>query len=301
MHLYELCKQLEPTSMDVGQLPDFILGCFRRKSITFCNGLTDEKTIVYWFQSLSFTIDLRLSEASDTPVSQRQGWIADTIWDKENQLLSWQPLSGYQVHTQWPEPARLYVMGNSILEFSPNHSYVEDWRQQSAMGRYLGLKLLYAQHIASGNNVELTGGIIVCGENIAYVQSRLPHVQQQLENYLVQNHLDTITQMTELQTLQISTEIEAYETSVSLGKDIIDYTTQNEKQGTAVDLAGFELIDNTIVQYKTIQGECYRLYYSLDVWQPNHLFSYQSAIHPDTQDWFGLENQHLFYHAKPVY
>ncbi len=45
------------------------------------NGLTDENTIVYWFQSRSFTIDLRLKSQKHTPSTDRQGWIGNTLWD----------------------------------------------------------------------------------------------------------------------------------------------------------------------------------------------------------------------------
>ena len=68
MNLIQLCSKLNASPMEDFTLPSYLLGAFRRKSITFANGLTDEKTIVYWFQSKSFTIDLRLKEANTTPV-----------------------------------------------------------------------------------------------------------------------------------------------------------------------------------------------------------------------------------------
>lgn len=301
MHLYELCEQLSPTDLSVCALPAFILGCFRRKTITFCDGLTDEKTIVYWFQSASFTIDLRLSEPMTTPILQRQGWVADTIWTSQSELLSWRQLSSYQTHIQWAEPARLYAMGNSIFEFSPNHSYVEDWRQQATTGRYLGLKLTHARHIASGQILSLSGGIIVCENSVAYVQSRLPTLQNQLEKYLANHGITTLGELTPDQLAQVAPLIEAYETSVSCSGDIIDYSTQANKQGQPLDLTGFEQSDNQVVQYKTINGEDYCLYFTLDVWQPNYTFAQQSPIHPATQTWLQQETRHLHQHAVPVF
>ena len=141
MNLIELCSKLSATSLSDVSLPAYLLGVFRRKSISFANGLTDEQTIVYWFQSKSFTIDLRLKNAKSTPILERQGWIGDTLWDNDQQQLSWNVTSNYQNHVQWPEPARLHSVGNAIFEFSPSNSYVEDWRQQATRGLYLGLRL----------------------------------------------------------------------------------------------------------------------------------------------------------------
>jgi hypothetical protein len=41
-------------------LPDWMLGWFKRHSISFADGLTDVDTHVCWLQSRNFTIDLRL-------------------------------------------------------------------------------------------------------------------------------------------------------------------------------------------------------------------------------------------------
>ena len=140
MNLLEVIKTLKPTIPQPEIIPDFLYGTFRRKSISFFNGLTDENTIVYWFQSRSFTIDLRLKSQIETAVQERQGWIGNTIWDSTNQLLSWEvkDYANYQNHVQWPEPARLHAIGNCILEFSPSNVYVEDWRQQVQHGLFLG-------------------------------------------------------------------------------------------------------------------------------------------------------------------
>ncbi len=45
-----------------------MLGCFRRRCISFANGESDEQTIVYWFQSRNFTIDLRLQPSAPGPL-----------------------------------------------------------------------------------------------------------------------------------------------------------------------------------------------------------------------------------------
>ncbi len=101
---------------------------------------------MYWFQSKSFTIDLRLKSVTDTPIVERQAWVGYTHSDAQNASLSWELSSNYQNHTQWPEPATLHTIGNCILEFSPSNAYVEDWRQQASTGLFLGLRLVKAVH-----------------------------------------------------------------------------------------------------------------------------------------------------------
>ena len=182
MNLVLLLEQLQPTTLSDIELPQYLMGSFRRKSITFFNGMTDEKTIVYWFQSKSFSIDLRLVDGNNTSIYQRQGWIGDTIWDAKTELLSWHIKHNYQNHVQWPEPAKLYQIGNCILEFSPSNAYVEDWRQQANKGLFLGLRLFQMQHLASQEIITMDGGLIITDQQIAYAQSRLPYHQQQIGN-----------------------------------------------------------------------------------------------------------------------
>lgn len=51
MNLAALLERLPRTSIDGLAFPPNLLGTFRRKSISFCTGATDETTIVYWLQS----------------------------------------------------------------------------------------------------------------------------------------------------------------------------------------------------------------------------------------------------------
>ena len=41
-------------------VPDWILGHYKRYSISYANGMTDLNTQVSWLQSRNFTIDLRM-------------------------------------------------------------------------------------------------------------------------------------------------------------------------------------------------------------------------------------------------
>jgi hypothetical protein len=50
-----------------GGVPDWMLGHFRRRAISFADGRSDERTQVHWLQSRSFTIDLRLAASARQP------------------------------------------------------------------------------------------------------------------------------------------------------------------------------------------------------------------------------------------
>lgn len=296
MNLIELSAELTPTNLATLQLPPALRGAFRRKSISFFNGETDEKTIVYWFQSTSFTIDLRLKDVTQTPILQRQGWLGQTLWDEVDQLLSWQveAHANYQNHIQWPEPAKLHCIGNCILEFSPSNAYVEDWRQQASQGMYLGLRLEKAIHLASNTPVQMDAGLIICGDWVAYAQSRLPQNQQALASYenLAEAHAAGIA----------LEQINQFEVSIGSLTSGVQYSTQNHRLQQPFQLEGFERIsEHQLRQIKDIDGERYALYFTVDMYQPHYQFQTQTATTTASQTWLTQEAEHLLHHAQATY
>ncbi|WP_111895483.1 hypothetical protein [Acinetobacter sp. MB5] len=292
MNLIELCSKLPVTNLTDLALPRYLLGAFRRKSITFANGLTDEKTIVYWFQSKSFTLDLRLKNASTTPILERQGWVGETCWNQEQQLLSWQLSSNYQNHIQWPEPAKLHPIGNAILEFSPSNAYVEDWRQQVSRGLYLGLRLFKIENLEIKQSYAADGGLIICDHFLAFAQSRHPEIQARLNTY------DTLADAFSKQNMSAQ-EIQDYEVSISFDRENIDLSTVTDSVGATIDLENFELLNaETLVQSKVIQGENCRLYFKLDVFQPDFEFSTHTETTTASRHWLQQEQDHLFHATK---
>ena len=277
MNLFETLGQLEPITAATGTVPTYLMGAFRRKSISFYNGLTDENTIVYWFQSKSFTIDLRLNSVTytpiselqassgsthrathNTPVTECQAWVGYTHWDAQNASLSWELSSNYQNHTQWPEPATLHSIGNCILEFSPSNAYVEDWRQQASKGLFLGLRLVKAVHVATQQEISLDGGLIICGEHMAYAQSRLPHIQQNIDTLGILSYVE--------QSPSDLNQIESYEVSVSTQDQLIQYSSCTQTTQQQLILDGFEIVNaETLIQRKLIGGEAYQLKFGVDV------------------------------------
>ena len=292
MNLFEVIKTLKPTIPQPEIIPGFLYGAFRRKSISFYNGLTDENTIVYWFQSHSFTIDLRLKSQTGTAVQERQGWIGNTLWDSANQLLSWdvKDYANYQNHVQWPEPARLHAIGNCILEFSPSNVYVEDWRQQVQHGLFLGLRLQSALDVQSGQTLEMDGGLIICADHLAYALTRLPEVQS------------TVAQM-DLKAVDptVFALLESFEVSIGTDGQAKTYSTCSSETGKAFNLENFEVLnESSLVQHVILDGRDIDLIFELDIYQPDYQFQYTTPTTTQAEIWLKSEQDHLMQHAERV-
>ena len=292
MNLFEVIKTLKPTTTQPEMIPDFLYGAFRRKSISFFNGLTDENTIVYWFQSRSFTIDLRLKSQTGTAVQERQGWIGNTLWDSASQLLSWEvkDYANYQNHVQWPEPAKLHAIGNCILEFSPSHVYVEDWRQQVQRGLFLGLRLQSAIEVQSGQSLEMDGGLIICADHIAYALTRLPEVQS------------TVAQM-DLKAVDptVFALVESFEVSIGTDGQAKTYSTRSSETGKLFNLENFEVLnESSLAQHVILDGRNIDLIFELDIYQPDYQFQYATPTTTQAESWLKSEQGHLMQHAERV-
>ncbi|RJL73371.1 hypothetical protein [Acinetobacter radioresistens] len=292
MNLFEVIKTLKPITSQPEIIPEFLYGAFRRKSISFYNGLTDENTIVYWFQSRSFTIDLRLKSQIGTAVQERQGWIGNTIWDSASQLLSWEvkDYANYQNHVQWPEPARLYVIGNCILEFSPSHVYVEDWRQQVQRGLFLGLRLQSAIEVQSGQTLEMDGGLIICADHIAYALTRLPEVQSAVAQMDFKAVDPTVFAL-----------LESFEVSIGTDAQAKTYSTRTSETGKAFNLENFEVLnESSLIQRVVLDDRKIDLIFELDIYQPDYHFQYTTSTTTQAENWLKSEQDHLMHHAERV-
>lgn len=292
MNLFEVIKTLKPTTPQPEIIPDFLYGAFRRKSISFYNGLTDENTIVYWFQSRSFTIDLRLKSQTGTAVQERQGWIGNTLWDSASQLLSWdvKDYANYQNHVQWPEPARLHAIGNCILEFSPSNVYVEDWRQQVQHGLFLGLRLQSALDVQSGQTLEMDGGLIICADHMAYALTRLPEVQSAVAQMDLKAVDPTVFAL-----------VESFEVSIGADGQAKTYSTRSSETGKAFNLENFEVLNESrLVQHVILDGRDIDLIFELDIYQQDYQFQYATPTTTQAESWLKSEQDHLMQHAERV-
>lgn len=264
-----------------------LLGAFRRKSITFATGATDESTMVYWFQSAGFTIDLRLTQGGATPLTQRQGWIGDTVWDDATQLLSWEIETSYQPRNQWPEPARLHAIGNAVVEFAPSGAYVEDWRQQATDGPLLGLRLTGMLDEITGASVAIDGGLVVAGEHVAFACGRHPDVETRLRSC---DDLD----MALASGAVTPTEVESYEVSVARSGEIVTHSTQPSRVDAAIVGNRFEVEeDGSVALVRQIGGRTCRLRFVVDHFDPACAFGNDTPMTAEATAWMAREREHL--------
>lgn len=199
MHLFELCESTPRRSAP--SVPEWVLGCFRRRSITFFTGAEDASTEVIWLQSRGLTADYRATpprvratslaalrelELSELVALARvEGGFARTRWDGD--LMHWNDWTAFQTHAKWPEPGRLARVGGCMVELAPSGAYVEDWRYQpSPGGPLIGLELIDERDVGSGVVRHRGGGLIVCGEHAGFVRGRPDplHEGDRLEDFV---------------------------------------------------------------------------------------------------------------------
>ncbi len=292
MKVADLLAALPPRPLGTVPFPRHLLGAFRRKSITFCTGLTDEVTPVYWFQSRSFTLDLRLPGLDDTALTARQGWVGDTLWDAQRGEMSWSVARSYQPRNQWPEPARLAFIGNSVLEFAPSGAYVEDWRQLAAPGPLLGLRLHLLREHATGTDHAMDGGLIVAGAHMALARSRLPAIDAALATTPSLDHALA-------QGIISAAQIASYEVSVALDGAHVTHTTIPARHGKRLLQGDFAIeADGQVHQHCTIDSMACTLAYTIDVHEPVFAFVTQTPTTSGGQAWLEAEREHLERNAR---
>ncbi|MDM0114010.1 hypothetical protein QTI66_17790 [Variovorax sp. J22R133] len=186
MHLLELIER--HPRRPAQQVPEWMMGLYRRHCIAFADGSSDIETQVFWLQSRNFSIDLRLprndglvalakpwaaySKAELEVLGNYEGWVAESVWDGAQ--LVWREPTALQLHDRWPEPAPLQRVGNCMVEFAPSGAYVEDWRlQPSAPGPLVGLRLLEEKEMGTGRVLHRGGGLIVSGKHAGLVLGRV--------------------------------------------------------------------------------------------------------------------------------
>lgn len=194
MDLVELCS-LQGTNPPSRGVPVWTLGCFRRRSITFFNGDSDDTTLVLWLQSRGLTGDLRLaagrprvssrealsdlSLADLVALAEVEGGISPTRFDGStlpgaelSGTMHWLDWTAFQVHDKWPEPGDLRRVGDCLIEFAPSGAYVEDWRlQPGGDGPLIGLSLV-EERDEKGKLLHRGGGLVMAGEHALFVRGR---------------------------------------------------------------------------------------------------------------------------------
>ena len=310
MTLQELLKNY-PQQPETS-VPDWMLGCFRRHCISFANGESDTETLVFWFQSCNFTIDLRLPNMSArTPalaltdcspadlqmLASYQGWFAMSEWD--GAMMNWHSETSLQLHNCWPEPAQLHRTGNCMMEFAPSGAYVEDWRlQPSAAGPLVGLQLLEERNMTTGKVEHRGGGLIICGDYAALVRGRARSVKQ-----LAAPLADAVACATPADVADLF----AFETSVARGTLELGYTVQHSTVAgragqplLALHNADWQRDGEHILQTLKQNGEEIELRFAIDVLSARHDFSQCSPMPESAHAWFAREAETLTRYTRPL-
>ena len=302
MHLFELCESKFRRAGP--SVPAWVLGCFRRRSITFYTGLEDVSTEVIWLQSRGLTADYRrtppapratsAAELSELPLTELlalarvEGGFARTRWDGE--LMHWSEWSAFQTHAKWPEPGRLARVGGCMVELAPSGAYVEDWRYQPARGGPLvGLELLDEREAGSDVVLHRGGGLIICGEHAGFVRGRpeplLPDGER-LDDFVRACAGDASA------LARVFSFDAAYGTaSTERGEFTVSFATLPWREGEPLlSLEGFSPPrDGVISQRVEEAGRLIERRFRIDTLEPEFESALGTAVPPATNEWFERE------------
>lgn len=290
-------------------VPEWMLGYYKRRAISFANGDSDVHTHVCWLQSRNFSIDLRLP-LQDRQVSSKalvdysqqelrtlanyEGWEALSEWDGD--ALSWHSETSLQLHNRWPEPAKLNRIGNCMIEFAPSGAYVEDWRlQPSRPGSLIGLRLIEERNLNDNSLRHCGGGLIICGDYAALVLGRAAPV----DTKVTPGSLSTLAAQAVGDIARLAALFN-FETSVAHGSlqegFNIDLSTCPDRLGQfLLPLDGFEYLaeQKQISQRLFIEDvPCQRLF-SIDTLESMIHFDQATGFTSDAQAWFERESSTL--------
>ncbi|MFT6030340.1 MAG: hypothetical protein ACI8O8_002084 [Oleiphilaceae bacterium] len=307
MHLKELIERHQQKAHH--SIPEWMIGCFKRRSISFANGLTDTKTHVFWLQGRNLTIDLRLPLETDqiqkhalhelteeelSQLANYEGWSADTKW--ENDQLSWSGGTSFQIHNRWPEPGILSRIGDCMMEFSPSDAYVEDWRIKSRCpGPLVSLELIEEKDLTTEACRHRGGALIINGDWAGLVLGRYKDISTSSENLQLRDLLKS-----NKANKNFKNEIFNFETSVAEGSlddgFKIRFSTQPGITNSSIfPLEGFE--------FDAKQNEVFQLFnegdhtilrrFSIDTIEPSFLYSESTKWTEGSKSWFEKEEETL--------
>ncbi|WP_017446994.1 hypothetical protein [Gayadomonas joobiniege] len=292
MHLKELFNTDIPGQQSV---PAWMKGAFRRRCISFANGLSDQTTRVFWLQSDGLTIDIRLPElhqqlADDESYAAKldyEAWFAHSCWDQ--QALSWQNGEAFQLVNRWPESAILNRVGNCMIEFAPSGAYVEDWRLLSDQrGPLIGLELLTETNLETGESRPRSGALIINGQMAGLVIGRANPLHHCSASRLIDyyNNLEKHSDKTNLL---------AFETSIAVGNIDTGYTVSHsldvDRLGMPlIELNGFYLADEDgfCIQQLQENGQTIERLFKIDCYYRDFNFSPLSKSTEQAEHWYKL-------------
>jgi len=287
-------------------IPDWMIGCFKRRSISFASGETDIDTHVFWLQGRNLTIDLRLPIESEMVANQSweqcpaealyqlanyEGWSAESTW--EGNQLSWSGGTSFQIHNRWPEPAILSRVGDCMIEASPFESYIEDWRIKSReLGALLSLELISEENLTTGELRHQGGALIINGDWAGLVLGRSSELEldkhTQLRDHVKQGSAD----------IPFLKQVFNFETSVAKGNLTegfnINFSTMPTRVGESLfELDGFEFDEenNEVLQFFKEGVQQIKRRFSIDTIEAEFAYSGTTEWHEKSKKWFDTEQE----------
>lgn len=290
MDLADLCG-LASTSPSSGRVPGWTLGCFKRRSITFFNGESDDSTLVLWLQARGLTADLRLAADRPRPSSREalaelpladlkrlaevEGGVSPTRFEPHavsgvelSGTMYWPDWTAFQLHAKWPEPGNLRRVGDCLIEYAPSGAYVEDWRLQSSeAGPLVGLTLLEERDHQSGGLRHRGGGLVIAGDHALFVRGRA-------EALPVGASLGELVERAarEPRLLEAVFGFDAsYARRDAAGRYIVTASTLPWREGQPLlALDGFTLKDGLVVQQAREGARAVERRFQIDTLEPSH-------------------------------
>lgn len=290
MELLELCS-LQATTPHSRSVPLWTLGCFRRRSISFFNGESDDSTLVLWLQSRGLTGDLRLAAERPRPASREalsdlpladlvrlaeaEGGISPTRFDAHggsgalelSGTMNWTDWNAFQLHAKWPEPGILRRVGDCLIEFAPSGAYVEDWRlQPGGDGPLIGLSLV-EERDDKGTLLHRGGGLVVAGEHAILVRGRA-HALPAAER--VTDLLERAANEPRLLDAIFGFDA-SYARRDPSGRYIVQASTLPWREGKPLMAwGGFSLHDGVVVQKAREHGQAVERRFTVDTLEPSY-------------------------------
>jgi hypothetical protein len=309
MELVELCS-LHGTSPSSGRVPGWTLGCFKRRSITFFNGESDDSTLVIWLQSRGLTCDLRLSAERPRPSSlqavaelslseivrlaEAEGGVSPTRFEPDavsgvelSGTMYWQDWTAFQLHAKWPEPGNLRRVGDCLIEYAPSGAYVEDWRlQTSEAGPLVGLTLLEEREQKNGALLHRGGGLVIAGDHALFVRGRpeaLPSAARLTD--LVERAAREPRLLASVFGFEAS-----YARRDAAGRYLITASTLPWREGKPLlALGGFVLEDGLVVQRARENGRGIERRFQIDTLEPSYEDWLATPATASAAAWLGAE------------
>lgn len=309
MHIQELI--LKYSQSPLKSVPEWMLGCFKRRSITFATGQCDTDTNVFWLQGRNITIDLRLpikadqvsikalenySSAELCTLANYEGWYAETVWKDE--LLRWQGGCSLQVHNRWPEPGIMHRVGDCMIEFCPSASYVEDWRLNSKKpGPLVSLRMIEERERETGRFRHHDGALIICGNWAGLVlgraEAKVSGSHRQLRDLVKIANIDELARL-------FNFECSIAEGTVNSGFNI-GYSTKPERLNQALfSLDGFSIDkkNGEILHHFEQDGKAIERRFSIDSIEAEYAFTPATPMQDTSKSWFRYEEETLGRYLK---